>query len=98
MKTLVWTTDIETAGTGFVRELDLPLDKLAKVSGQDPFKSGMLVDDDKGYDGWRLMGTFDGARFTLYRRWGILRLGAGTEGTLDVAGLVDALRAAVASV
>jgi hypothetical protein len=89
---LRFSTDVDTAGTSLLRRVDfLPLAAVAALSGQNPYTNpNGYVEDEKGYDGWTVTGTFNGEVFNLYTRWGVLRVG-GRD--LDVDGLVAALTA-----
>jgi hypothetical protein len=89
---LTWNSDPLIGGFGtWLRgycPLPLPaLEALAKANGQNPLDPNNYYDPESGYDGWELFGTFNGAPFSLYTRYGVLKVGG--NDVLDV----DALNA-----
>ena len=88
---LIFTNKDYFAGCLLTR-LDLPTDKLAQLAGgtnPDAYR-----DEENGYDGWSVTGTYDGETFDIYTRWGMPRIG-GEPDRLDVWALVADLTAAV---
>jgi hypothetical protein len=89
---IIWNADVDTNGTSKLGYVDLSMDMLDRIAGMRGYDGNGYVDDEKGYDGWQLSGTFNGAVFTLYTRYGVMRIGGRDD--LDVAGLEAALMAA----
>jgi len=90
---LTWNGDPLVSGFGgtWLRgycPLHLPaLEALAKANGQNALDANNYYDPNSGYDGWELFGMFNGAPFSLYTRYGVLKVGG--NDALDV----DALNA-----
>jgi hypothetical protein len=97
---LTWNSEPKVNGFGgtWLRGYcNLPLTKLAAVAataGQNAVDSNNYYDPESGYDGWELFGTFNGQPFSLYTRYGVLKVGGNDE--LDVDALNAALALAVA--
>lgn len=89
---IVWDVNISTGGTflrAHVENLSVAI--LERAAGYDAHGPHAYFDDENGYDGLELNGTFNGAVFSLYTRWGNLRIGGSFD--LDVNGLIAALEA-----
>lgn len=90
---LIWNSDVDTNGISLLAYSTLPMAMLVTLSGLNPLDPNNYYDEEKGYDGWELNGTFNGVPFSFYTRWGVLRIG-GLD-ALDVAGLERAIRTAL---
>ena len=88
---LTWNGDPLYTGFGgtWLRgycSVSLPaLAALAATNGQNPLHPNNYYDPESGYDGWELFGRFNGAPFSLYTRFGVLKVGG--NDALDVDGL-----------
>jgi len=87
---LLWDANLNTGGTWLRAYADyLDLAVLERVAGYKATGNHAYHEPERGYDGWELYGTFNGAVFSLYTRWGALRIGGGND--LDVDGLLSVL-------
>ncbi len=79
---IVWDQNVDTNGTSLLGYCNIPLIALEKLAGRNGYDPSNYYDPESGYDGWELHGTFNGAVFSLYTRFGQLRIGGHMDGLM----------------
>jgi hypothetical protein len=90
---LVFTHNVKTNGISLRDFVDTDVEFIAAAVGATPLPDG-YADEEAGYDGFELTGTYKGEVFKLYRRWNNTRVAGHDE--LDVVGFVADLKALLA--